>query len=331
MTAPPDGRQIGEILFVLGAPRSGTTLVSRLLLEYFDFGIGPEAHWIAPYAQRVPSYGDLEAPGNIERLIEDILGENMFQIVRDQYSDRFGWRIEITPAMVRAELPEPSYAGVVYAALSVLAQQVRRSRVGNKDPGFYRHLDTLHSLFPSRARYLCVVRDGRDVAVSMMKQPWGQKTWYANARLWSAVYERIEAFRKRIPTERFCELRYEDLLTDTHRTCSKLETFLGEPLDDASRKRLVEELTTGRRRHNFDKWKGRMTARDGRLYEAVAGDWLSHYGYERTCPDARAIWWERVGYDGLEYGRRAVRSLRHALGAGRADVPTSTHASAKGS
>ena len=50
---------MGDILFVLGAPRSGTTLVNRLLLEYFDFGMGPEGHWIVPYAERLSDYGDL--------------------------------------------------------------------------------------------------------------------------------------------------------------------------------------------------------------------------------------------------------------------------------
>ena len=331
MSIATDGRQIGEILFVLGSPRSGTTLVSRLLFEYFDFGVGPEGHWIAPYANRIAQYGDLELQGNVQRLIDDVVGENMFDIVREQFSDRFGWPIDVTPEMVFAALPERSYAGVAYAALSVVAQQLRCSRVASKDPGFYRWLDTLDSIFPSQAKYLCIVRDGRDVALSMMQQPWGQKTWYANARLWADTYARIEVFRERIPRGRFCEIRYEDLLRNTPHVCAQLEAFLDAPLTDESRDRFVEELTTGRRRDNFEKWKNRMSARQHRLYEAVAGDWLSHYGYERTSPGARAFWWERAAYDGLEFARRARRRLQKAVGLAGPDEPTSTHSKAVGS
>lgn len=331
MTSSAPASRIGEILFVLGAPRSGTTLLNRLLLDYFDYGMGPEGHWIAPLAARAASYGDLAEEENLRRLIHDVIAQDMFEIVRQQYGERFGWPIDVTEERVRDALPEPTYAGVTYAALSVLATQLRRHRVGSKDPGFYRVLDTLHDLFPTQARYVCVVRDGRDVALSMMRQPWGQKSWYANARLWVETYARIETHRSRIPAERFFLLRYEDLLREPDATCRALEGFLSAPLEQDRRTALVEEISTGARSRNFDKWKDRMGARDHRLFEAVAGPWLDHFDYERTMDAPRAYLWERAMYGGLEYARRIKRKALLSLGVGRTDVPTSTAASSRGS
>ncbi|MCG8469671.1 MAG: sulfotransferase, partial [Gemmatimonadetes bacterium] len=150
-----------EILFVLGAPRSGTTFLVRLLFEFFDYGLGPEGHWIAPMSRRAAAIGDLSEPANLERLVEEILATEMFEIVREQYSDRYGRTIDVSKEGVLERVREPAYPSVAYAALECLAHQLGRSRVASKDPGFYRELDTLNELFPTEAKYLCVVRDGR--------------------------------------------------------------------------------------------------------------------------------------------------------------------------
>ncbi len=314
----------GDILFVLGAPRSGTSLLSRLLLEYFDIGIGPEGQWIAPLAHRAPEFGDLEEEANLRRLIDAVLSTEMFRIVEEQYSARFGWTVSVTPAGVREHLVSKSYAGVADASLRCLAEQLRRGRVGSKDPGFYKELATLETLFPLRAKYLAIVRDGRDVALSMMRQPWGQKTWYANARLWVDTYARIDAFRPTIAPERFLQISYETLLARPEEVCRSLEAFLEFPLDVEKRQRFVEELIKGPLSQNSEKWKGAMSPRDHRLYEAVAGSWLERFGYQRLSPGARAHAFERVWYSGLEFARRLGRKGLLVLGIGATDTPTRT-------
>ena len=311
---------IGDILFVLGAPRSGTSLTSRLLLDYFDYGMGPEGQWIVPMSRRAPSYGDLGVDENARRLIRDILEQNMFQIVDEQYSERFGWPVQVTEAKVWAAVRHRSFAGIAYAALSCLAIELRRTRVGSKDPSFARDLDTLDRLFP-HARYLSIVRDGRDVALSMMQQPWGQKSWYANARLWADTHARIQAFRDRTPDARFLEIRYEDLLRMPAQTCEAMERFLEIRLPPERRAAFVEEISGGSRSRNYEKWKSRMTPRDHRLYEAAAGLCLERHGYERVAPGARARSWERAWYLGSEYARRAWRKARMTLGLPVGDAP----------
>lgn len=320
----------GGILFVLGAPRSGTSLVSRLLLDYFDYGMGPEGQWIGPTARRLAQFGDLRSDENLGRLIRHVLSSGMFHIVHEKYSDRFGWPVEVTEQKVRDALPERSYAGVVYGALEALARELRRTRVGSKDPSFVRHLDVLHDLFPTHARYLVVLRDGRDVALSTAKMAWGQKTAHANARLWVDTYTRIEAFRAGLPEERFLTLRYESLLQDPEANCRAIEAFLEAPLEAERRAGLVEELTSGRRNQNYEKWRTRMSTRDLRIYEAVAGEWLDRYGYPRTVENPSVSPFEHVFYLGSEYARRARRKAVVALGLHAGEGATSTARDAEG-
>ncbi len=317
-------KQIGPVLFVLGSPRSGTTLLSRILLYYFDYGMGPEGHWIVPFAKRLGRFGDLEEPQNLRRLVEAVLSEEMFKIVRERYERAHGWAMDVTPEMVLEALPERSYRGVVYAALLCLTKELRRSRVGNKNPGFTQDLDVLDRLFPTEAKYLCVVRDGRDVTLSMKEQPWGQNSWYANARFWAECCEKIERFRSRMPPERLLLVRYEDLLRDPEGSSRTIEEFLDHRLSDADRARLVEEITQGSRSRNFDKWRDRMKPYHHRLFESAAGKWLEYYAYERVNVTARSYPWERGFFMTLEYGRRAWGRVRTALGFPQTGKPTPT-------
>ncbi|MCG8469542.1 MAG: sulfotransferase, partial [Gemmatimonadetes bacterium] len=184
----------------------------------------------------------------------------------------------------------------------------------SKDPGFYRELETLATLYPAEAKYLCVVRDGRDVALSMMEQPWGQTSWYANARLWVETYRRITTFRETLDPRRYWEFRYEDLLRDPETVATELSVFLERPLEPGRIERLVEDISDGPWRRNYDKWKTRMSDKDRRIYEAVAGGWLDRFGYERTLEGARVRAWEPIVYETQELVRRAVRKTRLALG-----------------
>jgi len=298
-----------EVLFVLGSARSGTTLVNRLLREHFDYGMAAEGHWVSHLAPKLASFGDLGEDANIRRLVREVVRSEAMDIFREFYPKRLGWNVDITEDMLMARLPERSYAGVVYAGFAVIADQMRRTRVGNKDPGYIFHLPLLHSLFPTSAKYLSVMRDGRDVALSTMQMPWGPNSPYACAREWQAGCEAVEAFAPVVGPDRFLQIRYEDLLTEPDTTCRTLESFLGITLSDEDRERFVLGFTSSPKRSNFGKWRADMSASDLRKFEAVAGHWLDRYDYERGSPSPHVSSAEAAWYMGLEYLRRVRRVL----------------------
>ena len=274
MTKPADS----EILFVLGSARSGTTFLNNFLDRWFDYGMGPEGTFIEPFHRRLERYGDLSDRANLERLVEDVSRCQMLEIMRSKYRD--SKKVDVTPQEILARVTEPSYAGVVYGVFRALAELRGKARIGNKNPGYWTHLGLLDQLFPHGAKYIAILRDGRDVFLSLQGTPWGGHSAYSAATRWRDALDAIETYQQRCGPERFLLLRYEDLLRAPAETVEQISAFLGVTLPPETRAAMLEEAEANPRKGNFNKWPERMTAKDRRVFEAVAGDQLAKHGYE---------------------------------------------------
>jgi hypothetical protein len=305
MTKPADN----EILFVLGSARSGTTFLNNFLDRWFDYGMGPEGTFVEPFHRRLRHYGDLSQPENLRRLVEDVSRCQMLEIMRKRYGNSS--RLDVTPEEILARVREPSYSGVVYGVFKSLADLRGKSRVGNKNPGYWTHLDLLNQLFPENAKYIAIVRDGRDVFLSLQGTPWGGHSPYAAAKRWCKALGAIEDFRRRCGPERFLLLHYEDLLRSPDETIDAIGAFLGVSLPPENRAAALAEAQANPKKGNFNKWRERLSARDRRVYESVAGDRLSSYGYDVLPERPRLSVLERCYFDFLELKRLLQVNLYH--------------------
>ena len=293
-----------SILFVFGAARSGTTYVNRLLEEWFDFGMGPEGTFIMEFERRLPAYGELSVPANIERLVADVCRHETFEIPRSVYHQEE--RFDVTPEMVLSRLREPSFADVVRASLECMAVLQGKSRLGNKYSGYWQHLPRLERLFDAKVKYLCVVRDGRDVALSTMKMPWGEHSEYCCAKSWVKIDAAVRSFREQV-ADRLLVLHCESLLLEPDDTIRTLEAFLGTELDENRRCAMVQELTDSAVHHPTQKWKKTMSSRGLRRYEAVAGATIERLGYEPVLDNPRVNLLERGFFETQEWLRKLRR------------------------
>jgi hypothetical protein len=263
-------------VFIAGHGRSGTSILANLVRKYLRIAFGTESQFFIRYSRRLAAYGNLAVERNRRLLLEDLSRERFFQRSR-----KYGVRLNVDRAVGEAE---PTYAGVLTAIMRQSAECQRMDRWGDKTPEYSSHLPMLRDLFPS-AQFIHIVRDGRDVALSGYRMHFGAKNAYAAATQWRRVVSGISAFAATMPASSFFELRYEDLLTNTPGTFARLMHFL--EIDDPSGEaceaigRLAgSELKAG----NFNKWKSDLSAREQEMYAAVAGPWLTHYGYEVTAP-----------------------------------------------
>lgn len=307
-----------EILFVLGPARSGTTFLNNLLDRWFDYGMGPEGTFVEHFHRRLGRYGDLSKAENLSRLVEDISKCQMLEIMRHRYRDEA--RLDVTAEEIRARILEPSYAGVVYAVFQCLAELQSKTRVGNKNPGYWSHLDLLDELFPKKAKYIAILRDGRDVFLSLQEMTWGGQSPYAAARQWCRALTAIEAFQKRCGPERFLLLRYEDLLASPAEIFTRIEAFLDIALTPEKRAAALAESQSNPRKDNFNKWPDRLSDGDRRVYEALAGDVLAKHGYPVLPERPRVSALQRSCFEMLELKRLLqvnLYHLRHKLPADR--------------
>lgn len=261
-------------VFVVGYPRSGTSVTCRLLRRYLKVSFGTESQFVIRFLRRLGGYGDLQHDANVRRLLADISAERFF--ARSKHN--WGWAFD--PERAFRSLKERSYSAVLDAIFSQLAAHNEMDRWGDKTPFYNSDLSSILGLFPD-AQFIHVVRDGRDVALSIPQTGFGPTNACATAEEWAQALGQIETFSRTLGPGQFYELRYEDLLEQTHERMAALAAFLG--IDDRDghvmayvREHIGQEV----RADNRDKWRQTLSRRDVERFESVAGGTLARFGYE---------------------------------------------------
>ena len=303
-----------RIVFLFGAARSGTTFLNGFLFRWFGVGTGPEGQFVPEFYSRLRQYGDLAQHQNLDRLVADISRTEMLKIIRDKWPEDISF--DVTPAMISEHVAEPNYASVVYAVFKCVALGQNCDVVGNKYPAYWRHLDLLDELFGDDARYVAIIRDGRDVAMSTMRTPWGESNTYACAVSWRKCLQAISAFKATPRAHQLLVLRYEDLLTTPRDVVNLLAEHLELELPESTRDKAVADAEEGLSRHPVAKWKQEMADDDCRIFEAVAGNELSAFDYERRFPGAHVSSVESLRFTTSEFVSKLRRNVEVRLKGG---------------
>jgi len=277
----------GPPIFIVGCFRSGTTLLRAMLANHPDVAIPPESHFIPRVWAVRRRYGDGGA-FDAHRLVSDITATARFK----------QWHLpkEVVLNHVREVNPR-DFAATIEAVFTAYARHHDRRRWGDKTPGYSLELRLLGRLFPS-ARFINIVRDGRDVALSFIEM--GATSRLVDvATAWATRVRKARADGIALGRDRYVEVRYEDLIEDPTRiveqVCSHVDLdFRPEMLEYYKG---IDRLVPHGERHihrnlgrpptkGLRDWRTQMDKADVRLFEAVAGNELTDFGYERV---ARAI------------------------------------------
>lgn len=283
-------------IFVLGNPRSGTTLLRLMLTCHRNIVIPPEAGFAAWLYERHKAWsgGSRET---IDGFVDDVLRTRKFETWGLSEPDLRRFLHDHKPASY------PEAVSLVYELYGSLSGRSFR-RWGDKNNFYIDYIDILDKMFPD-AQFVHIVRDGRNVACSYRALA-AQKirSEYAPrlpvevasiAEEWRRNTNTVRsAFRKFGPS-RARELRLEDLVCSPEQELRGLTDFLGEDFD---RNMLEYHRFTSDGKlepKEFLQWKERTLSPpiDTRneiykteldpesiaSFEAVAGDALRRYGY----------------------------------------------------
>ena len=279
-------------VFVIGAARSGTSILCTLLRRYLAISFGTESQFITRIYRTLPHYGNLRHDANLRRLVDDVAKSRCFE----RWTRRFGCTVDADLAYERAASGTRSFAGVLDAFFGQLADHHQMPRWGDKTPEYNFNLPVLLSLFPA-AQFVHIVRDGRDVALSGFRMHFGAGNAYRAALQWRRTMLHVGHFCATLPPSQVCTLHYETLLREPADTLGDLARFLGIANTDAILPAIAEDVPSQVRSENGGKWRTAMSLQDQRLYESVAGDELRAAGYptphgveRRIGPMERAYW-----------------------------------------
>jgi hypothetical protein len=268
--------------FVVGIGRSGTTLLRLMLHHHPQLAVPYESGWFTRYYEARDSYGDLQRDANCHRLVQDILAEPTLQL----------WDHTFEAQRIVADARERTVPGLIGAIYSEYALAKNKARWGDKSD-YLDRLHVIHEMFPN-AQFIHIIRDGRDVAQSVLRLPWGPADIIQAAEWWNEhtwVGRRVGAI---LGATGYLEVRYEDLVEHPERELRRCCAFLGE---DYSPKMLEYHQTSQeaiphphRTQHRgFDKppdlsrvqaWKREMNPIDVALFEKHAHRMLGELGYE---------------------------------------------------
>jgi Sulfotransferase family len=275
--------------FFVGCGRSGTTLFRAIFDSHPNLAIPGESHFIVHLAPNRRRY-ETGAGFDVEALLADLLPHPRFRL--------WGLAEDRVRTALR-ERPPSNLADAVRTVFAEYAAAQGKGRYGDKTPGYVSHLPLVAALFPE-ARFVHILRDGRDVALSYLDVSFGPDTLERAALHWKRFVERGRQAGSRLGPDRYVEVRYEDLLGDPEQIVRSLCGFIdiefqpgmfryperaaevasGSAFPEAHG-RLALPPTKGLR-----DWRSQMSANDVAAFELLAGDLLSDLGYERSMARA---------------------------------------------
>lgn len=288
--------------FIVGAQRSGTTMLRLMLNQHSALCIPFESVFIPAFYRRLDEYGDLASRSSIECLLDDIIADPWVQkggLVPDR-------------AAVLEQQPT-DYAGLVDVIFRTYAHARSKSRWGDKTPGYVEEIDVINELFPE-CQVIHLIRDGRDVALSLSGLSWGSPNLIKNARdwRWKTILGRKMGG---MIGSRYIEVFYEELVRDPKLVLGRICDCLSVDYEDgmltypeSARGEMPSRSLTWHgssiappNRSKVDAWRSRMSMSDQIVFETVAGDALDLFGYER-------VRWKPTWSSRLRYARYALRA-----------------------
>lgn len=263
--------------FLVGARRSGTTLVQAMCDSHPLMAVPPECGFVLALAP------DGRVPFDPRRFLDGLYGDEGFQ------------RWKLPRAAVELSFtaePPTTHADAVRRVYGLWAERQGKRRYADKNPEHVLRMAALDALFPE-ARIVHVIRDGRDVAASCLELGWASTIEQA-ALHWRRYVQRGRQAGRLLPSIRYHELRYEDLVTEPEATVRKLCDAIELPFDrrmlDHRRSAAAQTGRTGTPHHNrflnrrlmpgLRDWRRDLPAEAVTRFELLAGPLLAELGYE---------------------------------------------------
>ena len=275
--------------FIVGVSRSGTTLLRLMLDAHPDLAIPPETHFI-------PSLNAQIGMKNFFSIVTSATTWGDFHIDNDVFKSALN---KMNPFSVTEGLR---------SFYRLYGDKYGKRYIGDKTPPYVLSMDFIQCLLPE-ARFIHVIRDGRDVALSQRGLWFGPgDNIETAAEFWLS---RIQRARQQAPLlKHYLEVRFEQLILNPADVLIHICKFLEIPF---SEKMLTYHVNADKRldelgdRYNSDgsvrvkkedllslfklakqspdpsrvyNWKNQMSEADQRSYERIAGKSLTALGYE---------------------------------------------------
>lgn len=255
-------------VFIVGMGRSGTTLLSMMLNSHSMIAIAPETHYFARFLNS-RRYGLTD---ELQTVISDL------QIDPEQFFSKI------------EKLDNHSHAAVFQLMLTMYAESRNKMIWGEKTPHHLLFVPEIKRYFPS-SKIIHIVRDPRDVSLSLRNVPWNKGSILNHATSWNAFMRLSDVYKSRYQSD-FLEVKYENLVKDPQQVLAEITDFLGVPFEsqiitdfrknpnfqvqkEPWKKRTLDNLDGS----NVSKWTILLSDEAKLVFHVVSARWMRSRGY----------------------------------------------------
>lgn len=284
------------MLFLLGNPRSGTSLFRLLMTSHTKIHVPPECGFIIWWLEKYSNWAQPVSSKLLDEFVDDLFSSRKVEF----------WKMDraALKQTIKNEKPH-NYAALCRVVYLFHAMQAggKPRYIGDKNNFHIAHVAELSKLFPT-SKFIHIVRDGRDVATSYQSMGGIDSNSIYAPKLPSDIVEIAQEWRYNIlsmkkafadlPASRCYEIRYEDLVTEPS-SCLKLVcAFLDIDYEPGMLNFYEENTSNLLEPEEFMAWKKRTTKaidkeavgkylmwpeEDILSFENVAADVLALYDY----------------------------------------------------
>lgn len=272
-------------VFIMGAPRSGTTLLASLIASHSSMVALPEMHYIFELMDIELRFGVISLEKKISILKDDFhfcsmgLFDNLDEL--------------------RAFLEYRDAKEIILDVIKLYSDRYLKKEFRfwvEHTPHSHRSIEAIRYYFPA-AIFISSVRDPRAVIASTLKEPWGFKDVVTGAQSWNSNVSDV-ADKKSIYDIHI--IRYEDLVAHVDDQLKGICDKLGVSYSDVMINNdgvIVQDFFGGQRsswgkevdKNANEKWKKELTRKQIGHINAVCAELMKKYGYVSDCEYVREI------------------------------------------
>lgn len=281
--------------FILGNPRSGTSLLRLMLNSHPEIAAPPECGFLQWWHDKYKSWNEDSGRSakDIREFVDDLLTSRKVETWELNRDELAGFLLNQCPA---------SYGELGALVYEYWARRSDRNpqAIVDKNNYYIRHLSELSAIWPD-ARFIHLVRDGRDVACSYKDvaklesnspyKPVLPESVDEIAREWNDNNWNITSFLEHLPRKTWTRIRYEDLVVDPGHALREAVSLLDVPFSermlkyydfndepastlDWKRKTLESPDPT-----TIGRFRKVLSREEVSRFQQIAGDMLNAYGY----------------------------------------------------
>jgi len=316
-------------IFVVGTPRSGTTLTANILGRHSRIFMPGETHFFDDVYARRKSLGSLPDCGTAEKIFSRLT--SMYGRYNEPDDQKRIDRVFSAPGAAEALMGQwKSYKDVFVSFMELQSRHVQKPRWGNNVPRDVFNIPEILTFFPEAKVVVCV-RDVRDFLLSYQKK-WEvspldhqerlQKLYHPilTSLMWKSSMRQLSLVKKLVASRNLAILKYEDLVSDPEREVRRLCKTIGEEFENGMLDVRTHNSSFVRDSENaifsasVGRWKEKLSVEEACWAHTIAGREMEAVGYGREKLNPSA--WRMLGWALTFPGalHRAVSANKEVIG-----------------